>query len=185
MDNMLPLKKDYDYSFVGILMSEFAGMQSAEELYLLAKRIFDEAAGRYGFKAGEIFFDPTIYPLAIDMPMQAGEAGYTYKTFEVIRKIKSDAQMRGVHFTGGITNCARDLPGRKIGIMRAFVHKGMEYGLDSGVVNVKNHLEEGEADFDLVKLVEAYANMDGSMEKLNEAMMLMGKFCQESRSQKE
>lgn len=181
MDNMFGLKKDYDYAFIGMLMAEPGKSHSVEDLCALARRIFDEAVNKYGFRPEEIFFDSTIFPLAIDMPMQPGEPGYTYKTFETIKKIKSDPDMRGVHFTGGISNCARDLPARKTGIMRAFVHKAMEYGMDSGIVNVKHHLSEGEPDAELLKLVDAYAKMDGSPEKMTEAMMLMGRFCQESR----
>ena len=181
MDNMLPFKKDYDYAFVGLLMSESGKPHSVDELYSLAKQIFNEAVGKYDFKPQELFFDSTIFPLAIDMPMQPGEPGYTYKTFETIKKIKSDGDMKGVHFTGGISNCARDLPARKTGVMRAFVHKAMEYGMDSGIVNVKHHLCEGEAAPELLQLVDAYAKMDGSPERTNEAMMLMGNFCRESR----
>ena len=181
MQNLLPLKKQYDFAFVGLLMSESGKPPSVDELYSLAKQIFDEAIGKYGFGPEEIFFDSTIFPLAIDMPMQPGEPSYTYKTFETIKKIKNDPDMKGVHFIGGITNCARDLPGRKIGVMRAFVHKAMEYGMNAGIVNVKHHLSEGEATAELLQLVDAYAKMDGSAERLNEAMALMSKFCQESR----
>jgi 5-methyltetrahydrofolate corrinoid/iron sulfur protein methyltransferase len=181
MDEMFPLKKQYDYAFVGLLMSETGRSHSIDELCSIARQIFDEAVGKYNFKPEEIFFDSTIFPLAIDMPMQPGEPGYTYKTFETIRKIKSDPAMRGVHFTGGITNCSRDLPARKIGIMRAFVHKAMEYGLDSAIANPAYHFGETEPDPDLLELVDAYAKMDGSMENMDRAMTLMGKFCQESR----
>jgi len=181
MNNMLPLKKDYDYAFVGLLMSESGKLHSIDELYSVAKEIFSEATGKYGFNPQEIFFDPTIFPLAIDMPMEPGQQSYTYKTFETIRKIKNDLEMKGVHFTGGISNCVRDLPGRKIGVCRAYVAKAMEYGLDGGIVNVSHHYGTSEAAPDLLELVEAYANMDGSPEKMNKAMELMGKFCRESR----
>ena len=181
MDNMLPLKKDYDYAFVALLMSESGKSDSVDEQYHLARQIFDAAVGKYGFKPEEIFFDSTIFPLAIDMPMEPGQPSYTYKAFETIKKIKNDPQMKGVHFTSGISNCARDLPARKVGIMRAFVHKAMEYDLDAGIVNVKNHLAEGEPDPQLSELVDAYARMDGSAEKMSKAMTLMAKFCQKSR----
>jgi len=179
-EKMLPLKKDYDYAFIGLLMSETGGAHSVDDLCSLAKQLFD-AAVAHGFKASEIFFDTSIFPLAIDMPMMPGEAGHTYNTFETMKKISSDPQMQGVHFTGGITNCVRDLPGRKIGVMRAYVHKAMEYGLDSGIINVKHNLAQGQTDPELLKLVEAYAKMDGSTEAMNNAMTLMGQFCQQAR----
>ncbi len=183
MDKMLPLKKDYDYAFVGLLMVESSQSPSIDELYSVAKQIFNEATDKYGFKPQEIFFDPTIFPLAIDMPMEPGQQSYTYKTFETIKKIKNDPEMNGVHFTGGISNCVRDLPGRKIGVCRAYVAKAMEYGLDGGIVNISHHYRDSDVEPapDLLELVDAYAKMDGSAERMNEAMMLMGKFCQESR----
>jgi cobalamin-dependent methionine synthase I len=113
--------------------------------------------------------------------MEPGVPGYTYRAFETIKRIKNDPQMKGCHFSLGISNSCRDLPGRKIGICRAYVQKAMEYGLDAGIVNVAHHYGEKPADPELVKLVDAYAKLDGSMEKLNDAMTLMGEFCASCR----
>jgi len=181
MDNMLPSKKDYDYTFVGLLMSESGKSHSVDELYSLARQIFEKAVGEYGFAPAEIFFDSTVFPLAIDMPMEPGVPGYTYRAFETIKKIKSDAKMKGVHRLLGISNCVRDLPGRKIGLCRAYVAKAMEYGLDAGIVNVAHHYGLVEPAAELLELVDAYAKMDGSAERMNKAMELMSKFCRESR----
>ncbi len=185
-DAVMPLKKDYDFAFVGLLMSEGkaegpGGSHSVKELYGLARELFDKAVGEYGFKAGEIYFDSTVFPLAIDMPMEPGVPGYTYRTFETIKAIKSDPVMAGVHCSLGVSNCARDLPARKVGICRAYVEKAMECGLDAGIVNVSHHFGEKPADPGLVKLVEAFAEMDGSAGKTNDAMMLMGQFCADCR----
>ncbi|MBN2139346.1 MAG: dihydropteroate synthase [Sedimentisphaerales bacterium] len=186
MTAMLPLKKEFDYAVVGLLVSEEAAAgpgdsHSVDELYCLAKRIFDCAVGEYGFKAGEIFFDSTVFPLAIDMPMQPGAAGYTYRAFETIKKIKNDPAMAGVHCSLGVSNCARDLPARKVGICRAYVAKAMEYGLDAGIVNTAHHFGESPAAPELLELVDAYAKMDGSAEAMMRAMDLMGQFCRASR----
>lgn len=181
-DNILPLKKEYDFAVVGMLMSEEGGTHSADKLFEIAEKIFDEAVDKYGFKPTEIFFDCTVFPLAIDMPMQPGVPGYTNVTFETIHRIRNNPKMKDVHFTMGVTNSARDLPARKIGIMRAYVHCAMKRGADAGIVNPKHKLHEGEPAQDLVELVEAYAAMDGSPEKSTDAMMLMGKFCQEAKS---
>ncbi len=186
MDKMLPLKKRWDYSFIGLLVSEArptgpGGSHSVDELYKLAEKIFYKAVTEYGFKPDEIFFDSTVFPLAIDMPMEPGIPGYTYRAFETIKKIKSDPAMKGVHCSLGVSNSVRDLPGRKIGVCRAYVAKAMEYGLDAGIVNTSHHYGLVEPDEELLKLVDAFAKVDGSSEKTNDAMMLMGKFCQENR----
>ncbi len=186
MDNLLPLKKDFNFAFVGLLVSEEApagqgGSHSVDQLYGLAKQIFDAAVGQYGFKSEEIFFDSTVFPLAIDMPMKSGVPGYTYRAFETIKKIKSDPEMKGVHCSLGISNCVRDLPGRKVGVCRAYVAKAMEYGLDAAIVNVAHHYGLVEPAAELLELVDAYAKMDGSPQSLSKAMELMGKFCRQSR----
>lgn len=186
MKDLLPLKKDFDYAFIGLLVSEDkaagpGGSHSVDELFSLAKQIFDKAVGEYGFKPGEIFFDSTVFPLAIDMPMEPSVPGYTYRAFETIKKITGNVKMRGVHCSLGVSNCVRDLPGRKIGICRAYVAKAMEYGLDAAIVNVAHHYGQVDPAPELLKLVDAYAQMDGSPERMNEAMVLMGKFCRENR----
>ena len=186
MDNILPLKKAFDYAFVGLLVSEnisidSGGSHSVDQLYGLATQIFEKAVGEYGFKPGEIFFDSTVFPLAIDMPMEPGVPGYTYRAFETIKKIKSDPVMKGVHCSLGVSNCVRDLPGRKIGICRAYVAKAMEYGLDAAIVNAAHHYGQVEPDPELLELVDAYARMDGSPERMNKAITLMGDFCQTLR----
>ena len=185
-DEMLPLKKEFDFAFIGLLVSEEAaagpgGSHSVEELYTLAKQLYEKATGQYGFKPGEIFFDSTVFPLAIDMPMEPDVPGYTYRAFETIKRIKNDPKMKGVHCSLGVSNCVRDLPGRRIGVCRAYVAKAMDYGLDAGIVNVAHHYGTVEPDPELLDLVDAFAKMDGSTEKLNKAIELMGKFCRENR----
>ncbi len=186
MDAMLPLKKEYDFSFIGLLVSEDAatgpgGSHSINELFSLAVKIFDTATTEYGFKPSEIYFDSTVFPLAIDMPMEPDVPGYTYRAFETIKKIKSNPKMKDVHCSLGVSNSVRDLPGRKIGVARAYVAKAKEYGLDAGIVNVAHHFGEVEPDPELLELVDAYAKMDGSLEKMTKAMELMGKFCRDNR----
>lgn len=186
MDGMLPLKRDYNFSFIGLLVSEEAatgpgGSHSVEELLALAKKLFDKAVGEFGFKPEQIFFDSTVFPLAIDMPMEPNVPGYTYRAFETIKKIKSNPQYKGVHCSLGVSNSVRDLPGRRIGICRAYVAKAMEYGLDAGIVNTAHKYGSVEPAPELMELVDAYAKMDGSAERMNKAMELMGKFCRENR----
>jgi cobalamin-dependent methionine synthase I len=185
-DNIMPLKEEYDFCFIGLLVTEHkpsgpGGSHSVEELFGLARELFDKAVNEYGFKAEQIFFDSTVFPLAIDMPMEPGVPGYTYRAFETIKRIKSDPVMKKAHCSLGISNCCRDLPARKIGICRAYVAKAVEYGLDAGIVNVTHHYGQVPVDPQLYELVSAFANMDGSGERTGEVMKLMGQFCSASR----
>ncbi len=186
MEKILPLKKDHDFSFVGLLVSEErptgpGGSHSVDELVGMARQIFERAVGHYGFRPEQIFFDSTVFPLAIDMPMEPGVPGYTYRTFETIKRIKADPQMKGVHCSLGISNIVRDLPARRIGVCRAYVAKAMEYGLDAGIVNTAHQYGSAEPAPELLELVDAYAKLDGSVEKTGKAMELMARFCRENR----
>ena len=186
MDKMLPLKKDFDFVFIGLLIGQdrpagAGGSHSVDELYSFAQRLFDAAVGKYGFKRGEIFFDSTVFPLAIDMPMQAGVPGYTYRAFETIRKIRADRKFKDVHCSLGVSNSVRELPGRRIGVCRAYAAKAIEYGLDTAILNTAHRYGFVEPDPELLELVDAYAKMDGSSEKVNRAMKLMSQFCRRSK----
>jgi len=184
-DTILPLRQHYDFSFIGLLVGEevsaqAGGSYSVDQLYGMAKEIF-QAAVQQGCKPEQMFFDSTVFPLAIDMPMEPGVPGYTYRAFETIRKIMSDPSMIGVHCSLGVSNCMRDLPGRRIGVCRAYVAQAMEYGLDAGIVNVAHHYGSVEPASDLLEMVNAYAKMDGTPDKTNKAIELMATFCQVNR----
>ncbi len=186
MDKMFALKKDYNFGFIGLLVSEEkptgpGGSHSVDELFSLAERLFESAVDKYGFKPDEIFFDSTVFPLAIDMPMEPAVPGYTYRAFETIRRIKNDRRMKKAHFSLGVSNSVRELPGRKIGVCRAYTAKAMEYGLDAAILNTAHKYGYIEPDPGLLKLVDAFVKMDGSADKLNKAMNLMGEFCAKNR----
>jgi len=185
-DEMMPLKKDYDFSFIGLLVSETppsgpGGSHSIQELFGMASELYNKAVSRYGFKPEEIFFDSTVFPLAIDMPMEPDVPGYTYRAFETIKRIKSDPKMKKCHCSLGVSNAVRELPGRRIGVCRAYLAKAMEYGLDAAIVNVGHHYGRIEPDPGLMEMVDAFAKMDGSNERLNQSMRKMSEFCQRNR----
>ena len=89
--------------------------------------------------------------------------------------------MKNVHFSLGVSNCFRDLPARKVGVCRAYIEKAMEYGLDAAIVNTTHKYGTVEADPELVKMVDAFAKMDGDPVKMNHAMAIMGQFCSSCR----
>ena len=183
LDVILPLRSKYAFKVIGMLVEEEqeSGGSTVDDLHRMARTIFDAAVGKYGFSADDLVFDTTAFPLAIDLPMMPGTPSYTYRAFEAIRKITSDPQMKGVHASLGISNSVKDLPARKIGICRAYVAKGREYGLDAGIVNVMHDYTSKPADPELLELVEAFAKNDGSAEAVMKAMELMGQFCRENR----
>ena len=185
IERILPLRQKHPFKVVGMLVDENeAGgddSYSVDNTYRMARTIFDAATGKYGFQPGDLFMDSTLFPLAIDVPMIPGVFGYTYRTFEAIRRIMNDPAMKGVHTSLGISNCAKDLPGRRVGICRAYIALAQEYGLDAAIVNVMDDYGLKPVSPELTELVRAFVLQDGNPEKSQTAMELMGQFCRENR----
>lgn len=180
-DSIMPLKNMYDFSFVGLLADEekptgSGSSYSVDELFEKASVIYEKAIS-YGFKPEQIFFDPTVLPLAVDQPTGPGTPSHTCVAFETIKKIKSDPAMKRCHCILGVTNSGLDLPGRRIGVVRAYVAKAIEYGMDAAILNVSQRFGEKPASPELVRLVDAYAKLDGDADNLANAAELMEKFC--------
>ena len=186
MEALLPLRIRLPFRFIGLLVDQKStgsegSYYSVDELHGLAGRIFEAAVGRHGFKPGDIFFDSTVFPLSIDMPMAPDTPGYTYRTFETIRRIKKDPALTGVHLSLGITNAVRDFPGRRTGVCRAYLAKAMEYGLDAGIVNVLHDYGARPAASELLAFVDLFARQDGSAEASQASITAMMDFCRSNR----
>ena len=181
-DAVLPWRKDYKFKVIGMLSPETpAGVTPWQEIYDMAVIIFDKAIAN-GFAADDIYYDTMVFPLAIDMPMMPGDTGYTFNTMQAIKAIMNDEKMKGVHTSIGLSNSVQNLPGRKIGMCRAYMHVARQYGLDGAIVNVFHDYDNAEIDKELVEIVEVFANIDGSQENSDKAMMVMADFCQKCRN---
>ena len=186
MDEILPLRSRHPFKFIGLLVDiHSTGSEGSyygiDELHAMARTIFRAATQKYGFKPEDIFFDSTVFPLAIDLPMTAGSPGYTYRTYETIHKIKSDRDLKGVHLSLGISNAVRELPGRKTGVCRAYLAKAREYGLDAAIVNVMHDYGKRPAAPDLLEFVEAFARQNGSAASSQRVVNVMLQFCRANR----
>ncbi|MFI4911801.1 MAG: dihydropteroate synthase [Sedimentisphaeraceae bacterium JB056] len=181
-DRLFSLKDKYPFVFIGLLMSH-ASENPVQDLVDQAELIFDKAAAA-GFAANDIYYDTGAFPLSIDMPMMPGEKGRTFTAFETIKALKDNPKFAGVHFSLGISNCAKDLPGRRIGVIKAYIQKAMEYGLDAGIIDVRRDWFQPAPAEELVELVTAFAEIDGSSEKQMDAMSRMSQFCQDCRDAK-
>jgi cobalamin-dependent methionine synthase I len=182
-DKLLPLAQKMPFSFIALLMVH-ENNDPVAELIDQANTIFDKALD-VGLSADDIYFDTGSFPLSIDMPMSPGEKGRTYTAFETIKRLKAAPKFAGVHFSLGISNCARDLPGRRLGVIRAYLAKAMEYGMDAAIIDVRKDWFDPAPDTQLLELVDAFAGIDGSPEKLMRSMELMSQFCRECREAKE
>jgi len=184
MDRMMPLRKDYDFAFIGLLMSEDkptgpGGSHSwrscsASPANCSTRPCNTVSGPRKSSSTRRSSRWPSTCRWSLASPA-------ILPRFRDDQKIKTEPKFKGVHCSLGISNSVRDLPGRRIGVCRAYVAKAMEYGLDAGIVNIAHHYGTVAPDPELLELVDAYAKMDGSMDKMSVAMDLMAKFCQGNR----
>jgi 5-methyltetrahydrofolate corrinoid/iron sulfur protein methyltransferase len=182
-DKMFAFAAEMPFSFIALLMVQGNGDPVAE-LISQANTIFNKAR-EAGFAPDDIYFDTGSFPLAIDMPMTPGEKGRTYTAFETIKQLKALPEFDGVHFSLGVSNCAMDMPGRRLGVIRAYVAKAIEYGMDAAIIDVRKDWFDPAPDPELVELMDAFVHIDGSPENAMRAMELMGEFCNQCREAKE
>jgi 5,10-methylenetetrahydrofolate reductase len=180
-DKLLSLKKEHDFNFVAALGEPSTGCPGVDEACDIAKQLFDKAVNQYGFDPEQIFFDVGAVPLVKDEPTLAGGRGRTYSAFEAIRKLRTNTHTQRSHGLLRIDTAAGELPGRAIGVCRAYAAKAIEYGLDAAFVNPALHYGEEPADPGLLELVNAYVKMNGSPEQTRIAKELMAKFCAETQ----
>jgi len=182
LNDLLPLRSSAPFKFIGLLVDiNSSGSEGSyygiDELLDMARTIYRTAVRDFGFKPGDIFFDSTVFPLAIDIPLNPDSPGYTYRTFETVRRIRHDPGLKGAHLSLGITNAVRDFPGRRTGVCRAYLALAQSYGLDSAIVNVMHDYGTKPPAPDLLELVRAFAEQDGSAERSQRVVEMMMQFC--------
>lgn len=78
--------------------------KQTDEVLGVARRLSTQLVKNHGFALDDIFVDITINSLVSDTE------GLTKMALEAIRKIGADADMRGIHIMGGLTNIGNMLP---------------------------------------------------------------------------
>jgi 5,10-methylenetetrahydrofolate reductase len=180
-DRLMALKKEHDFSFVALLGDPASGVSGADDACNAAKQLFEKAVNQHGFGPGRIFFDPVAVPLVKDEPTLAGGRGHTHTAFETMRRLRTDPTTKRSHCLLRIDAAAGELPGRAIGVCRAYAARAIERGMDAGFVNPALHFGDEPADAGLLELVDAFVRMDGSPERTRVAKEMMAKFCAENQ----
>ncbi|MHC4388429.1 MAG: methylenetetrahydrofolate reductase C-terminal domain-containing protein [Planctomycetota bacterium] len=174
LDGILPLKKHYDFKLITIIAGKNE-KNTVDNLYSLAKQVFEKAAAGYGFKTDDLFLEFEVCPLAMDSPEETAVPGRTYVAFETMKKIRADRRMKGVHCLMRPAAVGRKLP-RTIGVCRAYIARAVKYGLDAAFVNVAHRYGLVEPDPELLKLIDACANRDGSVQRNKQAAMVIDRY---------
>jgi 5,10-methylenetetrahydrofolate reductase len=180
-DRLMGLKNEHDFSFVALLGDPISGISGVDDACDTAKRLTEKAVNQYGFGPGQIYFDPVAVPLVKDEPTLAGGRGRTHSAFETMRRLRTDPTTKRSHRLLRIDAAAGELPGRAIGVCRAYAARAIDCGLDAAFVNPALHYGDEPADGGLLELVDAFIKMDGSPEQARIAKEMMAKFCAENQ----
>lgn len=180
-DKMFEISKQYPFEFIGLLMCQ---EPKVEDIVSQGEAIFEKATN-FGFKPAEIYFDTCAFPLATDLPMMGGECSRTFTAFEGIKALKSIKKMQGVHFSLGISNCARYLPAKRTEVIAAYLAKSIEYGLDTAIIDVRIDWFAKKPDEKLLEMISSFAKLNGEAEGFAQASQLMADFCRDCRESKE
>ena len=156
----LDLRRRFSFSVVGMLLeragdsSGFTDIAGPEVYHETARAIFDHAKTA-GFSNPQIFFDPAVGPLGADT------VGYTRRTFDGIRNIRTDPDMEGVHVCIGLSNCSDGLP-RRLALNRAYLRVAMEYGVDAAILDAGRVTGNELVDGRILKLIRSIAAGESS-----------------------
>jgi methylenetetrahydrofolate reductase (NADPH) len=176
VDDILAMRRDYDFGVVVLLDDISVGsgeMNNAESLYSTVQSIFAKALN-YGFRSEQIFFEFEVCPLVFDLNTISVPAR-TKIIFETAGKIAHNKKMSGVHCVMRPSAAAIKLK-RSVGIARAYLSRALECGFDSAFVNVSLQYGKIEPDTELLKVIDAFARMDGSAECKEMAASLLNSF---------
>lgn len=105
----------------------------AEERVRNATQIIEAALAR-GIEACDIFVDPLVFPISVDID-------FGNHCLDAIRTIRSQFGPE-IHITGGFSNISFGMPQRRL-INDVFLLQAVQAGADSGIVDpVTSHLDE-------------------------------------------
>lgn len=172
---ILDLRRQHEFSAVCLLTGPDGPLKSADEIVAAAREMFRMMTAA-GFRPGEVFFDTSTVGLTSDgRPGPAGETkpSHTHNSFNALRRISQDPDMRGVHCVLNASSWAVGVKKRRVGHLRAFIAVAQKHGLDAVVAEVDNKFGLSPGTSDLMGLVETFASLDGgkdSAEKLNAKM---------------
>jgi len=106
--------------------------KSAAEIAGTAKRAALRLAGEHGMEMDDIFIDVSVRAIIADTE------GMNRSVLEAIRLIRADAELRGIHVMGALTNIGQQMPAKAVdgsdlkhALENAFLTIAVPYGLDT------------------------------------------------------
>jgi cobalamin-dependent methionine synthase I len=109
---------------IALCMDDSGMPKSIDDIVSRARSLVAELE-QIGFKRDDIFIDPLIQPMSVDI--NNGSIA-----MDAVKRIMTE--LEGVHTTGGLSNISFGLPQRKI-INRSFLAMMMAHGYDSAIMD--------------------------------------------------
>jgi len=135
LDQMVELVAAYDTNVVVMASEHFVPGGSAQclcaaDAHAVAKHFVELLVTRAGRRPDQIIIDPGLAPVGADT------YGLVNIGLDAMRLIRSDPDLRGVHFIVGLSNFAWGTPrGVREQLENAYLTLGMEVGLDFALAN--------------------------------------------------
>ncbi len=123
LETVLPLVKKYGAAVVGLTLDENGISKSAEERFMIAKKIVDRALA-YGIRREDIFID------CLTLTASA-EQECVMETLKALKRVKEEL---GVRTVLGVSNISFGLPDREL-VNHNFLTMALTYGLDLPIIN--------------------------------------------------
>src|ERR1044072_6856886 len=128
---VLELCRRYGAAVVIGTIDEQGMARTAEGKFEIAKRAFEQATGKYGIPAHDIFFDPLALPISTGIEEDRRNA---LETIEGIKRIKRE--LPGAFTLLGVSNISFGLsPAARVVLNSVFLHDAVEAGIDAAIVN--------------------------------------------------
>lgn len=132
------------------------------EVLGVAQRMTSKLARECGLGHSEIFIDITIHSVVSDLE------GLTRMALDAIRAIREDAELKGVHIIGGMTNIGNMLPPLKIDgvslrqlIENAFLTLAVPLGFDTIMGTPWNNFQILPEDHIVLQTLKDFLNLNG------------------------
>ena len=158
------------------LMVRLDRADTPDQLHQQADSIVSTATAA-GFATSDLFIEMPVTPLMNDVPGESEGPSRTHATFQAIKKIKANTVMKNLHLAVGVADSRKKVPGRSVGICRAFVAAALPHGLDTIIVDTTKDYGITPAAGDLVKLVNTFAQQDGSAPARENTQQAIDAFC--------
>ena len=123
-DPMVKYLAGKECRIIALCMDDSGMPKTVEDIFNRAQSLVIELE-KAGFKRDDIFIDPLIQPISVDI--KNGTIA-----MQAVSKIVNE--IKGVHVTGGLSNVSYGLPQRRI-INRCFLAMMIAHGYDSAIMD--------------------------------------------------